>query len=312
MERHKIQVSYRLNGMRLDHAISEGIPGMSKRRAKAIIDVGGAYLNRKRIRVASRTVGKGDQIEVEYNPALFGPEVKSRSGLKAEDILFENAELFVINKPAGVPSQATRDQAVRHVVPLLEKLLGELGKDTSGLELVHRLDKDTTGCLLIAKNKATMQYLTEQFRDKTLSKTYHALCYGLPAASFEERCYLSAIQANTGRVKVMRSGGKASETHFEVIESFPNLGISLLRCRPITGRSHQIRVHLEKNGFPIVGDKVYGQGRGKPLPENLQQLIAHQFLHAASISFALPSENVSVDAPYPATFEKFLSCARSI
>lgn len=313
MERHKIQVSYRLSGMRLDHAIADAIPGMSKRRAKAIIDVGGAYLNRKRIRVASRTVGKGDQIEVEYNPALFGSQQmeKSRLALGEGDILFENSDLFVINKPASIPSQATRDQAILHIVPLLKKLLLELGKPVPELELVHRLDKDTTGCLLIAKNKATMHFLTEQFRDKTLSKTYHALCYGIAPAQFEESCFLSAIQAHSGRVKVMKSGGKFSQTRFELLESFPKLGLSLLQCSPITGRSHQIRVHLEKNGFPIVGDKVYGEGLKKVLPDALQGQVSHQLLHAASITFSLPQGPVTVDAPYPETFAGILSTARS-
>src|SRR5689334_6874903 len=102
MERHSINVSYRLNGMRLDHAISEGVPGMSRRRAKAIIDMGGAYLNKKRMRIASRAVRKGDLIDIEYNEKLF--DVKREPiVLRPEDILYRDEGVIVINKPAGLP-----------------------------------------------------------------------------------------------------------------------------------------------------------------------------------------------------------------
>ncbi len=313
MERHSIHVSYRLNGMRLDHAIAEGIPGLSRRRAKAIIDMGGAYLNRKRVRVASKTVGKGDQIEIEYNPSLFEVKKKEQLSLKPEDILYEDAGVIVINKPAQLPSQATRDQAILHVIPLLEKLRASLELPTADLQLVHRLDKDTTGCLVIAKGKAMMSFLTDQFREKTLEKTYHAFCFGIAKADFEERCYLSAIQANSGRVKVMKSGGKASHTRFQILKTYPALGISLLNCMPVTGRSHQIRVHLEKNGLPIIGDKVYGEGFRKPLPDELLQAASHQLLHAASIRFQVAPDGPwqTVSAPYPASFAQFLALADS-
>lgn len=311
MERYKIQVSYRLNGMRMDHAVAESIPGMSRRRAKAIIDTGGVYLNRKRIRVASRTVGKGDQIEVEYNPDLFQLKTKQKLALNPEDILYQDAELIVINKPAGLPSQATRDQAILHVIPVLEKLLTSLEQVPGDLQLVHRLDKDTTGCLIIARNKAAMTFLTEQFRSKTLDKTYHALCWGLVAGDFEETCHLSAIQANTGRVKAMRSGGKFSHTRFSVLRTFPHLQVSLVSCKPITGRSHQIRVHLEKNNHPIVGDKVYGDASQRPLPPAIEEVVTHQLLHAHTISFERPGngQKLTVTAPYPQTFAQFMLLA---
>ena len=313
MERHKIQVSYRLNGMRLDHAISEAIPGLSKRRAKAIIDVGGAYLNRKRTRVASKTVGKGDQIEVEYNPALFTPQTKQKLTLKPEDLLYQDAYMFIINKPAGLPSQETRDQSVLHVIPALEKLLKELNYPHRDLHLVHRLDKDTTGCLVIARGKDSMTFLTDQFREKTLEKNYHALVYGTVAKNFEEQCFLSAIQPQSGRVNVMKKGGKSSHTIFEVLENFPALAVSLLKCSPITGRSHQIRVHLEKNLHPILGDKVYGEGKRKALPTELAAVIPHQLLHAHSIKLKSHKEGawVEVSAPYPESFAKFLELARN-
>jgi RluA family pseudouridine synthase len=311
MERHTIHVSYRLNGMRIDHAIAEGVPGLSRRRAKAIIDMGGAYLNKKRIRVASRTVGKGDQIEIEYNPSLFEAKKKEQLSLKPEDILYEDEGVIVINKPAQLPSQATRDQAILHVIPVLEKYRAAQGLAPVDLQLVHRLDKDTTGCLVIAKGKAMMTFLTDQFREKTLEKTYHAFCFGLAKGDFEERCFLSAIQPNNGRVKVMKSGGKISHTCFQVLKNYPALGISLINCTPVTGRSHQIRVHLEKNGLPIIGDKVYGEGMRKALSDELLQAASHQLLHAASLRFQVAPDGPwqTVSAPYPASFAQFLALA---
>jgi len=311
MERHSISVSYRLNGMRLDVAISDSIAGISRRRAKAIVDMGGVYLNKKRVRIASKTVGKGDRIEVEYNKALFEGNRQEELSLKPEDILYFDHDVIVINKPAGLPSQATRDQAIMHVVPLLEKCLTAMGHPKMDLQLVHRLDKDTTGALVIATNKPTMTRLTEQFRQHTIQKTYHALVWGLVEKPFEINCMLSAIQPNTSKVKVVKSGGKSSQTFFEVVKSYPSLHVSLMNCRPITGRSHQIRVHLDEAGHPIIGDKVYGEGKRQTLADELLQTATHQLLHAASIRFT-PAEGVEpveVRAPYPETFASFVAIA---
>jgi RluA family pseudouridine synthase len=314
MERHSIQVSYRLNGMRLDAAISDSIPGLSRRRAKAIVDMGGAYVNKKRVRIASKTVGKGDRIDLEYNEKLFEPGKKEALILKPEDILYFENNIIIINKPSGLPSQATRDQAVLHVIPLLEKLLGEMGHEKMDLQLVHRLDKDTTGALVIATNKATMTFLTDQFRQHTIEKTYHALTWGVIEKTFEIRCMLSSIQPNTGKVKVVKSGGKSSQTFFEVMKTYPSLRVSLVNCRPITGRSHQIRVHLDEAAFPIIGDKVYGEGKRHTLPDELMQVATHQLLHAYSIRFQ-PTKDAApfeVTAPYPESFASFLRLADSL
>lgn len=311
MERHTIQVSYRLNGMRLDAAISDSIPGLSRRRAKAIVDMGGAYINKKRVRIASKTVGKGDRIEIEYNQALFEPNLKNTLSLKPEDILYFEHNIIVINKPAGLPSQATRDQAVLHVLPLLEKCLLEMGHPKLDLQLVHRLDKDTTGALVIATNKNAMTFMTDQFRDHSIQKTYHALVFGQVSKPFEVNCHLSSIQANSGKVKIVKTGGKHSQTFFEPQKYFPSCQVSLVACRPITGRSHQIRVHLSESHHPIVADKVYGEGKHGNLTDELLQSAPHQLLHAKEIRFqAAPgAPAVCVEAPYPKTFASFIELA---
>ena len=311
MEKHTIQVSYRLNGMRLDVAISDSIPGVSRRRAKAIVDMGGAYVNRKRVRIASKTVGKGDRIEIEYNKSLFEPGGKATLELSPEDILYFNHDIIVINKPAGLPSQATRDQAVLHVLPVLEKCLLAMGHPKMDLQLVHRLDKDTTGALVIATNKMAMTFMTDQFREHSIQKSYHALVYGEIKQNFVTNCFLSSIQSSSGKVKVVKTGGKQSQTFFEPLQYYAKHDVSLVLCRPITGRSHQIRVHLAEAQHPIVGDKVYGEGQRQALPDALLQVATHQLLHAAAIRFqpAPELDLVQIEAPYPASFAAFCKIA---
>lgn len=312
MERHSISVSYRLQGMRLDHAIAEEIPDFSRRRAKAIIDIGGCYVNTKRVRIASKTVSKGDKIEVEYNPKLFEKKL-APVDVVPEDILYFEHGVIVINKPAALPSQPTRDQAVHHVVPLVAKCLKTMGHEFKDLQLVHRLDKDTTGCLILATNSQVMNYITEQFKNHQVKKVYHALSWGMGEASFEERCNLSAIQGNTGKVRVLNAGGKSSHTNFQTLETFPKERMSLIEARPVTGRSHQIRIHLEKNGLPILGDKVYGEGKRHKIADELLAKVQHQLLHSQSIAFspAPGQEAVTITAPYRQSFAETLELLRS-
>lgn len=312
MERHSISVSYRLQGMRLDHAIADEIPGFSRRRAKAIIDIGGCYVNSKRVRIASKTVSKGDKIEVEYNPQLFVSQ-RQDVEIKPEDILYFEHSVIVINKPAALPSQATRDQAVHHVVPLLVKTLKSMGHDIKDLQLVHRLDKDTTGCLILTYNANTMNYITEQFKNHQVSKVYHAVTWGIGPAQFEEKCNLSAIQGTTGTVRVLQAGGKSSHTYFKTLETFPSSKTSLVEARPVTGRSHQIRVHLEKNNLPIIGDRVYGEGKRHKLPDDIIQKVNHQLLHSNSIQFspAPGIDAVTITAPYRQNMTEVLDAIRA-
>jgi len=311
MERHRIQVKGAMQGKRLDLAIVAAKIGMSRRKARRIIDLGGSYINRKRVRVASRQVEFGDIIELEYNPQVYQQVKKPDLGLQESDLLYQDQGLVVINKPPGLPSQATKTQAVFHVVALLKKFLAARDDGQENLQLTHRLDKETSGVLILAKQKQTMQWISDQFRHRQVAKEYHALTYGLSKEeSFTVACQLSAIQAETGIVKVIKRGGKDSVTHFSVIKQFPEWNMTLFRCQPITGRSHQIRVHLAHRGFPIVGDKVYGQGKQSTLPDEVQALVSHHhLLHCQQMSFlpAAEAQKLTIRAPYPANFQEILA-----
>jgi RluA family pseudouridine synthase len=311
MKRFKFKIAASEDGMRLDQYLAQAGLEISKRKIRQVIDVGGVYQNRKRVRVASRTVRSGDVVEVEFDLERISKLRANNFEIADRDILFEDEGLIVINKPPGLPTQATRDQSVLHVETCLRSWLKkQAGKSMpSRLILVHRLDKETSGALIVAKNETVATWLTEQFRERDVGKTYEAICYGVPAEKkFLQRCYLSPIDKRTGQVSPVNSGGKSSETGFELIQFSEKLRLSLIRCSPKTGRSHQIRVHLDMLGYSIVGDKRYYKGR-KPLADELATLAAeHHFLHAAEIAFspAPGKETIVVTASRPANFQAFL------
>ncbi len=228
----------------------------------------------------------------------------------AADILFDEHEVIAVNKPPGLPSQATRDPALPHVASCLEEYLRSGGREASPLVLVHRLDKDTSGVILLARGNERATSLARQFRGREVRKCYHAVCHGLPASDdFEVRSYLSEIDRKTGRVRTVHSGGQLAVTHFHVLRRAPGPNLALIACEPHTGRSHQIRVHLAEQGFPIVGDKFYGAPAARPLPAGLGTLAAaHHMLHAREITFtpAPGQPEVTITADYPPKFAELV------
>lgn len=303
------------NGMRLDLALVAIKAGdFSRRKIRAIIDVGGCYLNGKRVRMASKPVRHGDKITLQYSELALKDQKKSNYITTEKDIVFYEQELIGVNKPAGVPAQATVDQSVNHLGAYLSKYL-QSNRITGKTPMpVHRLDKDTTGIMLFALTPKAMDFLTDQFREKTVKKTYLAICFGKPKVKrFEVECFLSAIDKRTGSVEIVRSGGRPSHTAFEVLSSNERLGVCLLRCYPSTGRSHQIRVHLASENLPIVGDKRYGSTSylSRSLIESLQETASHHhFLHAYELEFTLPSgKRKKINAPLPELMTSFLNGA---
>ncbi len=301
-------------GLRLDVFLVQAGLELSRRRIRAIIDVGGVYVNDKRVRIASRLVGRGDRVRVEYSEAGL-KQLKTQSvAFAPRDLLLDQDQVFALNKPPGMPAQATRDQSIQHVVPCLEALLKERGETKRRkLVLVHRLDKETTGVILVADGDERATWLTDLFRKREVKKVYWAVCHGIAKEkSFTEKAFLSEIDKKTGDVRVVRSGGRSAVTHFKVLAENQKLGLSLLECRPETGRSHQIRVHLDVNDLPIVGDKRYGSGKRGPLPEGLGELSAvHHLLHARELTFCPKdgAEPLMVSADLPERFAKFLPLA---
>ncbi len=316
MKRIEVRVDKVLDGMRLDIALVKADVGLSRRKIRAVIDIGGAYINRSRVRVASRKVREGDLLVLEYRPAMLQKVKAQTFRLRREDILYEDDGLVAINKPPGLPSQATKDQSVQHVIPILQSWYRSEKLEVPELILVHRLDKETSGVLLIAKNKEIATWLTDGFKERTTKKKYLAICRGIPNANkFREECYLSAIKPKLGIVAKVRSGGKQSLTEFNCQNKNPELDLSLIECRPHTGRSHQIRVHLDLNSLPILGDKRYGAQKRSKLPDDVLSLAQeHHFLHAHSLGFR-PSSNqkmIEVKAALPPNFSAIMKLVFNI
>ena len=310
MKTHDLTVDADHSGKRLDVFLAESGLDLSKRKIRQVIDVGGVYVNRKRVRVASRQVTRGDKVRFEYNENALRQLKTQRPEFKADDLLWRGEHVIAVNKPPGMAAQATKDQSIMHVVPCLAALLKSLKTPHQKLVLVHRLDKETSGVLLVAEGSPRATWLTDQFKQRLVEKTYLALCYGIPKQmEFTENAYLSEIDKRTGDVRAVRAGGRQAMTRFKVLAMHKELGVSLIACYPHTGRSHQIRVHLQINDLPIIGDKRYNTPGSKPLPPALAELSAvHHFLHARELAFT-PAPGAArqvVKAPLPERFGAFL------
>ena len=271
------------NGSRLDDAIATLCAGVSKSEARRIIDRGGCTVNVALVRVASRSVKAGDVIEIgimetgRFQELLLPPEA----------LLYEDAELIAVNKPAGINSQRTPYQ----LKGTLEYWVTEYFKAAGSSEparVVHRLDRGTSGTMLFPKNRQGAGRLSKQFQDGLINKLYLALVCGNP----EQEVW--TVDAPIGKVASARygvvEGGKASITEFRTVAS--SGGITLVEARPLTGRTHQIRVHLASLGLPILGDATYG---GQPAERMMLHCSAMTFQNAKGVE-------IKVTAPLDGAF----------
>lgn len=229
-------------------------------------------------------------------------------------VLYEDEHLIVVNKPAGM---ATHPAAGSTTGTLVHALLHHCKGNLSGIGgverpgIVHRLDKGTSGVMVIAKNDLAHQHLSKQFKDRTLDRRYLALCYGTPTDMAGE------IEGNIGRspknrkkMALLKTGGKPARTTYKVL-SHNRIGFSLVELKLYTGRTHQIRVHMTYLGHPLLGDPAYGRKRQltKALtPEQTQEIehLNHQALHAYKLAFTHPQtgEYLTFTHPMPDDLQK--------
>ena len=311
LEKFEFKVGAVDSGTRIDIFLAKNMPNLSRRKVRTLLDVGGCYVNNKRMKIASRTIEQGDVVRVEFHKENLSKAKRHVFELRDQDILFDQFGIIAINKPPGLPSQATRDQSIEHAEIALKKWLSLHKREVKSLILIHRLDKETSGVLLFATNNGIATELTNLFRERKIKKTYLALCSGRPReSSFSVNCFLSDIDQRTGHVVIVPKGGKTSFTDFEVLATHEHDPMCLIRCFPKTGRSHQIRVHLASKNLPILGDKRYfaGQSPSWLTEEETKVIGEHQQLHALEISFEVKVDdkmhNVSIKASLP------LLCAR--
>lgn len=271
------------NNHRLDDALAALCPGVSKSEARRIIDRGGCTVNVALVRVASRNVKAGDVIEIGVMEAGRFQDLI----LPPDALLYEDGDMIAVNKPAGINSQRTPYQ----LKGTLEYWVTEYFKGEGNSEparVVHRLDRGTSGAMLFPKSRAAAARLSKQFQDGVVEKLYLALVCGTPD---QERW---SVDAPIGKVASARygivEGGKGSVTGFRTVASSGDL--SLVEATPLTGRTHQIRVHLASVGLPILGDATYG---GQPA--------GRMMLHCSGMKFESSKKVViGVNAPLDGEF----------
>jgi 23S rRNA pseudouridine1911/1915/1917 synthase len=271
-------------GHRLDEALSTMFDAVSKSEARRIIDRGGCAVNSSMVRVASRPVRAGDVIEIGVMEAGRFRELV----LPPESLLYEDGELIAVNKPAGVNTQRTPYQ----LKGTLEYWVSEYFRRQGSHEpsrVIHRLDRGTSGVMLFPKHKRAAAWLSARFHDNLIEKCYWALVSGRPEQS------AWTVEGAIGKVGSARygimTGGRSAVTAFRLMAS--SGGCSLVEARPQTGRTHQIRVHLESSGLSIVGDATYG---GLPA--------VRMMLHCASLMFRDDrGTEISITAPLDDPFE---------
>jgi 23S rRNA pseudouridine1911/1915/1917 synthase len=277
--------------MRLDRHLGAVMPAYSRVRLQTFIREGCVLVNGLPART-SQTLRAQDEIRVTV-PDEVEPSVARAQDIPL-DILHEDASFLVLNKPAGLvvhPGAGNADGTLVNALLFHCAGLSVIG----GVErpgIVHRLDKETSGCLIIALTDSAHRSISSQFADRLVKKTYLALVDGIP------RMPHGKIEAAIGRHAVHRQKmtvserGRDSVTQYRVLAS--SLGKTLIQCQPHTGRTHQIRVHLKHLGHPIVGDPLYGRRGGH----------ARHFLHAWKIAFAHPKTGKALEfcAPLPPDF----------
>ena len=290
---------------RADQLIARLAPQLTRSAAQRLLEEGAVTLSGRPVKKNYKTTA-GDVLEILL-PAPEPVDVLAQD--IPLDVVYEDADVIVVNKPVGLvvhPAAGHPDGT------LVNALLYHCGESLSGINgalrpgIVHRIDRDTSGLLIVAKNDFAHQKLAEQLLDHSLYREYEAVCVG----GFKEDT--GTVDAPIGRhptdrkrMCVDRKGGRPAVTHWAVLERFP--GYTHIQCRLETGRTHQIRVHMASIGHPLLGDVVYGSK--KPWPG-----LAGQCLHARRLSFVHPrtGERVTVECPLPDYFTGVLTKLRRL
>ena len=297
-ETHRLVVPKASAGERLDRFLAEALgdvePPLSRRGLRRLITAGAAYVDGRRVQVQSRSLRPGMVVEV----VLANQETPSKAvPLEAERVLYEDEYLLAVDKPAGLPVQATRTDAMNHLEARVRAYLVAREGPGAYLALHHRLDQGTSGVVLLAKSRDANPGLASLFRDHRVRKRYLArvLCEaGEPLEEWTVENHLDTARSESKRFAFATDeGGRRALTRFRLLRLEPS-SEALIEAFPETGRMHQVRVHLADSGYPVLGDRLYGP------PSSTPRLM----LHAWSLAFDHPvkGEAVSVASPVPGEF----------
>lgn len=301
-------------GMRLDLFLKETVPAMSRARLQKLIAGGCVSLDDNIVVDKDFKVRAGDSFAVFVPPA---EEADPEAENILLDVVYEDDDLIVVNKPAGMTVHPA--PGVYHGT-LVNALLYHCRDNLSGVGgvkrpgIVHRIDKDTSGLLVVAKNDFAHQGLAAQFFEHSIERTYYAVVYGMPepAEGIIEK-NIARSRFDRKKMAVVESGGKRAVTHYRCLQSLHG-AVSLVQCNLETGRTHQIRVHMASIGCNLVGDQVYEKaGKTKigglaPEIKNFVNTFPRQALHAASLGFVHPrsGEFLQFKADFPADLHLLL------
>ncbi|MDP0587896.1 MAG: 23S rRNA pseudouridine(955/2504/2580) synthase RluC [Candidatus Endonucleobacter bathymodioli] len=292
-----------VEGQRLDNYLCRTLKGVPKTRIYRIIRKGEVRVNKKRVAPGYR-LQDGDFLRIP--PVRVAEETEktympvSVSELLAKSLLYEDAGLLIINKPSGLAVHGGSGISCGII-----EAFRQMRPKEKGLELVHRLDRETSGCLMIAKKRSVLRHIHGQLQNNEVKKVYHTLVVG--CWPLKRHIVNAPLRKNTlcsgERIVRVDVNGKASKTCYRVLERFS--GVTLVEASPLTGRTHQIRVHCLEAGHAIIGDAKYGNDKDNQ--RYRQQGVKRLFLHAASLTLTLPTGVVvTVEAPLPNDLGGFL------
>ena len=298
-------------GERLDVFLRTQFPAASRGTMQRLIEQGHILVNGKPVK-ATHKPRAGEKIDITW------PEARPAEALPEEiplDILFEDKSLLVVNKPAGLVVHPAAGQEEHTLVNALlfhckDSLSGIGGVARPGI--VHRLDKETSGCLVVAKNDETHIALSEQFASRVVKKVYHAIvCGEVPRDAGEIHAAIARHPTHRKRMAVQDdSDGRAAHTSYRVLEKLKCA--TYVEVQIHTGRTHQIRVHFQHLGHPVVGDDTYGSTKNKRLKELANYAAPRVLLHAKELSFVHPrtQKPLKFSAPLPDDFKLALKLLR--
>ncbi|OEE31714.1 23S rRNA pseudouridine(955/2504/2580) synthase RluC [Vibrio anguillarum] len=290
-----IDIDEDMAGQRIDNFLRNQLKNVPKSMVYRILRKGEVRVNKKRIK-AEYKLSAGDVVRIppvtleQSDQESNTPNTKLSKVAELEHcIIFEDEHLLILNKPSGTAVHGGSGLKFGAI-----EALRALRPEARFLELVHRIDRDTSGILLVAKKRSALRHLQAQFREKTIQKYYFALVMG----QWKSSCKVvnaPLLKNEVNSIVRVNPNGKASETRFKILEQFPQA--TLVQASPITGRTHQIRVHTQYTGHPIAWDDRYGDRRFDAY--TAQFGIDRLFLHAANIRFIHPSTEALMDINAP-------------
>jgi 23S rRNA pseudouridine1911/1915/1917 synthase len=291
IQRSTYVIPKKLAGERLDRALELLVGDLSRSQLQKLVRRGKVRMGGKVVARSNGRVQKGTEIQIEREAPK--PVVT---------VLHEDADLLVVVKPSGLLTHgADRKPDADDLASQLDRKYGPL-PTSRGLErpgIVHRLDRETSGVLVVARNEETLEALQDQFRQRSVLKIYHCLASGAPLETeFTMNEPLGPVPGKADRQRVDQADGKDARTDVSVLQSFGSH--SLLACTLHTGRRHQIRVHLAARGYPVLADPLYGSEQQRPLPDGIASP-PRLALHAQALAFVHPTsgERLHFETDFP-------------